>query len=282
MSTDFQQARAVLGVRLRELRTTCPGGRLTGAELAARLGWTQSKVSKLENGRQTATPEDLEMWAGGVEQPEARDELLGRLRGLESHIRSWRRQLASGHRTVQEAHNEAQADSRVLHAWEPSWIVGVLQTPDYARAILTRFAELHGGVQDVEEGVRARMRRQEGLYDSARTYRIVLWEGALHARVCSPSALAGQLDRLLGVIGLDTVELGIVPLGASLTLPPAGGFWIYDDRRVIVETWHAEMWLDDADTVATYRRVWAALHGSAVFGSQARQVIGRARAGLGL
>lgn len=282
MSTDFQRARAALGVRLRQLRGDCPGGALTGTQLAARLGWTQSKVSKLENGRQTATPGDLAAWASGVGQPEAADELLGRLRGLESHIRSWRRQLASGHRAVQEAHNEAQAESRVLHAWEPAWVVGVLQTPDYARSILTRFAELHGGARDIEEAVRARMRRQQGLYDSDRAYSILLWEGALHARICSPSTLAGQLDRLLGVIGLDTVELGIVPLGAPLALPPAGGFWIYDDRRVIVETWHAEMWLDDADTVATYRRVWSTLHGSAVFGPQARRLIGRARENLGI
>lgn len=280
MSTDFQKARAALGVRLRELREGCPDGRLTGTGLAARLGWTQSKVSKLENGRQTATAADLAAWAHGVGRPEAADELQGRLRGLESQIRSWRRQLANGHRAVQEAHNRAQADARVLRAWESSWVVGVLQTPDYARAILTRFAELHGGARDIEEAVRARMRRQEGLYDAGRTYHIVLWEGVLHARICPPSVLAAQLDRLLGVIGLDTVELGIVPLGAPVTLPPGGGFWLYDDHQVVVETWHAEMWLDDADTVRTYQRVWAAMARAAVYGGEAQAVIARVRGGL--
>ncbi|MFD8980266.1 helix-turn-helix domain-containing protein [Streptomyces sp. NPDC059564] len=280
MSTDFQQARAVLGVRLRELREACPGGRLTGTALAARLGWTQSKVSKLENGRQTAAAEDLEAWAQAVEQPEAADELLARLRGLESHIRSWRRQLAAGHKAVQDAHNEAQARSRILRAWESSWVVGVLQTPDYARAILTRFAELHRSPRDIEDAVRSRMRRQEGLYDSTRKYHILLWEGVLHARICPPSVLAAQLDRLLGVVGLDTVELGIVPHQAPLKLPPATGFWIYDDRQVIVETWHAELWLDDADSVATHLRVWNTLRESAVYGAEAQAVIGRARQAL--
>lgn len=223
MTTDFQQARAALGVRLRELREACPGGRLTGTALAERLGWTQSKVSKLENGRQTAAAEDLEAWAQGVEQPEAVDELMARLRGLESHVRSWRRQLAAGHKAVQDAHNEAQARSQVLRAWESSWVVGVLQTPDYARAILSRFAELHGTARDIDDAVRSRMRRQEGLYDSTRKYHILLWEGVLRTRICPPTVLAAQLDRLLGVVGLDTVELGIVPFGAALKVPRPRG-----------------------------------------------------------
>ncbi|CAM5505736.1 helix-turn-helix domain-containing protein [Streptomyces avidinii] len=277
MSTDYQQARAALGVRLRELREACPGIRLTGTALAARLGWTQSKVSKLETGRQTATADDLRAWAAGVEQPEAAEELLSRLRGLESRIRSWRRQLAGGLRPVQDVHNQAQADARVLRAWESSWVVGVLQTPDYARAILSRFADLHQTPRDIEEAVRSRMKRQEGLYDSGKRYRILLWEAVLHARICSPSVLSAQLDRLHGVIGLDTVELGIVPLGAALQIPPGLGFWIYDDRQVVVETWHAELWLDDTDSVATHLRAWQALRESAAFGADAQCVISRAR-----
>lgn len=81
MTTDYQQAREALGVRLRELRMSAPDGRLTGTELARRLGWPQPKISKLENGRQTATPDDLRAWADETGQPDAYDELLARLRG---------------------------------------------------------------------------------------------------------------------------------------------------------------------------------------------------------
>ncbi|MGI5193903.1 helix-turn-helix domain-containing protein [Streptomyces sp. CA-288835] len=280
MSTDFQQARAALGVRLRELRESAPGGRLTGTGLAQRLGWTQSKVSKLETGRQTATAEDLQMWAEAVGQPESAEELLARLRGLESHIRSWRRQLAAGHRAVQDAHNVAQANSSVLRAWESSWIVGVLQTPDYARAVLTRSAELHQSPRDIEDAVRSRMKRQEGLYESRRRYHILLWEPVLRSLICPASVLAAQLDRLAGVVGMDTVELGIVPLSASLKVPPGIGFWIYDDAQVIVENWHAELWLDDADSVSTHLKVWSALQESAVYGADAQRVISQARQAL--
>ena len=277
MSTDFQTARAALGERLRELRESAPGGRLTGTELAARLGWTQSKVSKLERGRQTASADDLTSWAEATGQPDSAEELLARLRGLESHVRTWRRQLASGHKAVQDVHNAAQAASTMLRAWESSWIVGVLQTPDYARAMLSRFAELHQSPRDIEEGVRSRMRRQEGLYDAGRRYHILLWEPVLRSLICPPSVLAGQLDRLAGVIGLDTVELGIVPLSASLKLPPGPGFWIYDDTQVIVENWHAELWLDDTASVSTHVKVWKTLRESAVFGTDAHNLISQAR-----
>lgn len=142
MSTDYQQAREALGIRLRELRLAAAGGRLTGAALARRLGWPQPKVSKLENGRQTATPEDLRAWSDGTGQPEAYDELLARLRGFESHIRSWRRQLSSGHKRVQDTHLAAHGDATVLRGWETSMVMGILQTPDYARSVFTRYAEL--------------------------------------------------------------------------------------------------------------------------------------------
>ncbi|WP_407560036.1 helix-turn-helix domain-containing protein [Streptomyces sp. 184] len=279
MSTDYQQAREALGARLRELRYSTPVGRLTGTALARALGWPNSKVSKLELGKQTATPEDLRAWADACGQPETYPELRSRLAGFESHIRSWRRQLVAGHAPVQNTHNQAQAQAQasVLRAWESSRIVGVLQTPDYARAVLTRAVELHRSPRDVEEAVRTRIRRQELLYQPGRRYHILLWEGVLRTLVCPPAVLAAQLDRLTGVIGLDTVELGIVPFTATLKQPPAVGFWIYDNRQVIVETWHAELWLDDAGTVAMHLRAWEALRDSALYGADAHRLIVRAR-----
>ncbi|MFD0314533.1 helix-turn-helix domain-containing protein [Streptomyces flavalbus] len=279
MSTDYQQAREALGIRLRELRLTAPDGRLTGAELAERLGpgWTKSKVSKLENGRQTATAEELAAWAEATGHPDASAGLIAQLRGFESHIRSWRRQLASGHKPVQDAITAEHDRTRVLTIWQNNLVPGILQTADYARGVLSRHSHLYRSPRDTEDAVRARVKRQEGLYEQGRKYRILMWEAALHALVCPPSVLAAQLDRLAGVIGLDTVELGIIPFAAPLKINPGNGFWIYDDRRVIVEDWHAELWLDDADTIATYQRVWDTLRESAVHGTDAHKVITAAR-----
>ncbi|MER7838452.1 helix-turn-helix transcriptional regulator [Streptomyces sp. NPDC096040] len=273
MSTDFQQAREALGRRLRELR-----GQRTQRDLAALLEWPQAKVSKLETGRQTATPDDVTAWAEAVGAPEAAGELTARLQGLETHTRSWRRQLRAGHRPVQDVLTIEYERSTELRAWQGSMVVGMLQTPDYARHVFTRFAELQQSPKDVEDAVRARVRRQALLWEPDRVFDILMWEAALHAAVAPREVLAAQMDRLMSVIGLDTVRLGIVPLGAQLGIPPANAFWLYDDRLAIVEDWHAELWLDDTDTVAVYRRVWDTLAAAAVYGTHARRLIARARA----
>ncbi|MEU6279719.1 helix-turn-helix transcriptional regulator [Streptomyces sp. NPDC047028] len=280
MSTDFQQAREALGVRLRELRLSAPGGRLTGPQLAQRIGWAHSKVYKLENGQQTATSDDLRAWSEGVGQPRTFDELDARLKGFESHIRSWRRQLAAGHRPVQDAWNLEVSKATTIRAWEEAVVPGMLQTADYARHIFLRYADLQGTTRDTDDAVRARIRRQEWLYESGRRFHALIWEAALHALVCPPSVLAAQLDRLTGIVGMDTVELGVIPLSASLKVPTANGFWVLDECLVIAEDWHAELWLDDADSVAVYLRVWNTLRESAVYGADAQAVINRARRAL--
>ncbi|MFF4750634.1 helix-turn-helix domain-containing protein [Streptomyces sp. NPDC002514] len=277
MSTDYQRAREELGRRLRELRVESPHGQLTGTELAQRLGWPQSKVSKLENGRQTPTDADLRAWAEAVGQPAVSAELCARLKGFESHIRSWRRQLVAGHAPVQEMWNTIIGDSRTVYAWDNSVVNGMLQTADYARSLFENLADFRRSPRDAEAAVRARMKRQEWLYQPGKQLQVLMWEGVLRTQVCPPKVLAAQLDRLLGVVGMDTVHLGIVPLDAELRLPPGNGFWILDDRLAIVENWHAELWLDDAETIALYRRVWDTLAESAVFGADAQQVIARVR-----
>ncbi|MER8027762.1 helix-turn-helix transcriptional regulator [Streptomyces bauhiniae] len=278
--TDYQEAREALGARLRGLRFTAPGGQITGTRLAAQLGWPVSKISKLENGRQTATQRDLRAWADATGQPEAYEELVGRLAGFETHIRSWRRQLAAGQSLVQENWAAETARSQVIRVWEESTVTGLLQTADYARAVLTRYAQLHGSTTDTEEAVRVRMRRQDWLYASGHRLRVVMWEAALRVLACPPSVLAAQLDRLAGVIGMDTVELGIIPFSASVKIPPGNSFCILDDRVVSAEDWHAELWLDDADNIALYSKVWQTLRESAVYGSDAHNIINSARRAL--
>lgn len=91
MSTDYQTAREALGARLRELRTEA------GLDLAAKLGCQPSKVSRLQNGKQTPTAADLTKWAQACGRPDVEAELQGLRAGLEmkQRHRSWRRQLAA-------------------------------------------------------------------------------------------------------------------------------------------------------------------------------------------
>ncbi|MFG2970994.1 helix-turn-helix domain-containing protein [Streptomyces sp. NPDC048288] len=280
MSTDYQSGRVSLGARMRELRTEAG---YDGKGIAERLGWQRSKVSRLENGKQTPSREDLEQWAEAVDRPDAAAELAGRLAGLETRYRSLRRQYANGHRARQEQGLVETERTTLLRAVEVIRIPGLLQTPEYARAVFAanaRFRDVPGA--DIEDAVRARMRRQQALYEPEQSFRILLWEGALYALNAPREVMAAQLDRLRSMIGMNTVELGIIPFAAELKRSPSHGFWIYDRRLVIVETLSTEMWLDDEESIALYEKAWDWLAESAVHGPTAHRLIGRASAALHL
>ncbi|MFE7046123.1 helix-turn-helix domain-containing protein [Streptomyces atratus] len=279
MSTDFQSARVALGARLRELRAEAG---LDGKGVAEVLGWQRSKVSRLENGKQTPSAADLMAWSQAVGRPDMSEELKGRLAGLETQYRSWRRQLAGGHRARQELAVAETAATQMIRGVEVSRIPGLFQTADYARHAFQTNAEFRQTPRDVEEAVRTRIRRQDALYERGRLFRLIVWEGALHVPTCPREVMAAQLERLAGLIGLDTVEIGVIPFGAQLRRAPTHGFWIYDQRLVIVETINAEMWLDDEENIALYERAWDWLAEAAVHGPQARRLIARARASLDL
>ncbi|MFJ1757045.1 helix-turn-helix domain-containing protein [Kitasatospora sp. NPDC088134] len=279
MSTDFQQARAALGARMRELRESCaqPNGRkLSGRALAARLGWPQSKVSKLENGRQLPTMADVRAWAEAVGRPEAVAELTGRLRTVETQYRSYRRQLAGGAVPVQEAHAAQGARTRVRRSFDLTLVPGLLQTAGYAWAVLERFRTIHPSIRDVGAAVDKRMERQSVLRERDRSFHFLLWEGALVSRLASDAVMLDQLECLVQWLVQPHVRLGIVPFDAALEVPAMVGFSIHDDTLVITESYHAEMWLDDPADVAIHRRAWDALEASALYGADAHRVIVRA------
>ncbi len=263
-----------LGARLRELRAEAG---VNGKDFAARLGWQTSKVSRLENGKQTATAADLAAWAAAAGAPDQAGDLASRLRGLESQQRSWRRQLAAGNRPVQDRYVVEYQQTATMRGYEATVIPGLFQTPDYARHLFAKNSLLMQSPRDTEAAVAARMRRQEVLYEAGKLFRVLVWEGALHVLVCPRETMVGQLDRLVGLIGMSTVELGIVPLGARLELTPKHGFWIFDEKRVIVETINTELSFDSPDDLALYGRVWDGLDEAAVYGPQAHRLIARAR-----
>ena len=281
MTTDYQTAREALGARLRELRTEAG---LEGKDLAERLGWQPSKVSRLQNGKQTPSREDLTGWARTIGRTDVEAELHGLLAGLEmkQRHRSWRRQLAGGHRGRQEIAVRQTEATQTIRGLEVSRIPGMFQTPEYARVIFDTNAEFRGIPPTTEAAVEARMRRQEALYDPEKTFRFLVCEAALYHRSCPQDVMAEQLDRLYNLVGQRRIELGILPFGAQLRRTAPHAFWIYDRRLVIVETISEELWLTGEDDVELYERAWDWLAESAEHGAPARRLIGRARASLDL
>ncbi|MFE2352195.1 DUF5753 domain-containing protein [Kitasatospora cineracea] len=269
MSTDYQRAREALGARLLRLRRAAG---LTGRELAAALGWAHSKVSKLECGRQTATPADLEAWATATQQPDAIPSLLSDLEGLETNYRSWRRSLPNGHQPVQEEIRRAEQGVALTRAYEPVTIPGLLQTPDYARAVFTANSALHRTPRDTDAAVTERMRRQEVLYQPGARFEFIVGEAALRSLICSRVAMAAQVYRLASTIGMPNVTLGIIPFAAALPMTLRHAFWIKDDT-VTTELISARQLLDNAADVALYVRAWEAYRSVAVTGADAHRLL---------
>jgi transcriptional regulator with XRE-family HTH domain len=244
--TGFYRARQQFGARLRRLREEAG---LSGKQLAERLDWAPSKVSRLEHGKQTASSEDVTDWASAVSADHLTDDLLADLRTVRFEYATWNRKLRRGTAPRQHASVTMEAAASTIHAFETALIPGLLQTADYARHILSNVVALRRIPNDIERGVRLRLRRQEALYDPTKHFRFLLTEAALRYQPCPASTLCGQLDRLHGLFGLDTVEIAILPFDTRLPIAPVNGFWIFDDAVVLVETLSAELTLRDPDDV---------------------------------
>ncbi|WP_329083591.1 helix-turn-helix domain-containing protein [Streptosporangium sp. NBC_01469] len=271
--SGFQQARTELGVQLRHLREAA---HLSGKELAERLRWQASKVSRIENARQTVTEDDVTQWARAVDaSPEVAGELVEQVTGLLDRQDSLRQRHHSGLAALQEDIRDMEARTTLLRVFEPGVVIGLLQTTEYARSIFTRIKRLYRAPDEIDAAIRVRMQRQDILYDQSKRFRFVIPEAALRYRLAPLDVMRGQLDRLLAVTALPNVEFGVIPFEAPLPSAPLNGFWVYDEDHVAVPTRTRDLLLRDPDDVAFYARTFEELCEVAAFREDARSVIVR-------
>jgi len=172
---------------------------------------------------------------------------------------------------------ELEAQTTRIAEFQPALVPGLLQTSEYAREYphLPCGPLSFGADEDaVDQMVAKRMQRQQVLYQHGKQVTVVMLEGALRARVVSAPTLAGQLDRLMAVSGLASLELCIIPFEAAVPVFPLSGFRLYDDL-VIVESIVGEQQLAEADDVAGYEKYLELLRDAASTGTEAAAVIRR-------
>jgi transcriptional regulator with XRE-family HTH domain len=262
-----------LAERLYNLRRAA---RLTQEDLAGRLGWPPSKISKIENGHQAPSPEDVRDWAAKCGQPGKADELQDVLADAQAVHRRWKQRLRRGNASVQEDLDQRTREASRIRCAEILLIPGLLQTAGYARSIAAQVASINGNT-DIDATVEARMRRQEALYDEGRVFQFVITEAALRTLPCPARVMAGQLDRLLS-LDLDNMTLGIIPMGTELDLAPVHGFLMLDDTA-IVETYGEDNVAGEEESAA-YGHIFGRLMAEAVTGDEARRLITAAAADL--
>lgn len=269
--------RARLATRLRELRAATG---LSGNRFATdRIRWPQSRVSRMETGTQLPTEDDIRAWvqaAGGGN--EAMAELLELLQRARIEYSTWRdayrRSRGPGGKQISIALLEARA--KRIRGFQPAMVIGLLQTPAYAREMLalpgSPLAYAGSGV-GIDEVVAERMSRQQVLYQTGKQVQLVMGEAALHKSVGTIGTLIGQLDRLITMTALPSVDVGIVPFPAPML--PVPGFVVYDENVVTSESLTAEQRLIEPDEVAQYIRFFDELRAVAVTGPDAAALIQR-------
>lgn len=271
--SGFQQVRTDLGAQLRQLREAA---RLSGKDLAERLKWQASKVSRIENARQTATEDDITQWGHAVQAaPEVVEELIEQLSGLMERQDSWRQRHRSGLAALQEDIRDLELRTALFRVFEPGVVIGLLQTTEYARSIFTRIKRLYNAPDEIDAAIRVRMQRQQILYDQRKKFRFILPEAVLRYRLAPLDVMCGQLDRLLAVTALPNVEFGVVPFEAPLPSALLNGFWIYDSDQVAVPTRTRDLILRDPEDIAFYERAFDEFCEVAAFREEARAVIVR-------
>lgn len=277
-SSAVQEARAALGRRLREMRK--PTG-LSARALAARAGWHESKASRIENGKTLPSDADLQAYATLCGVPEKFPDLVAAIHGIEEMYVEWHRVQATGMRQAQLDHVPLYVRTQAFKIYEPGVIPGLLQVPEYARAIMRRISGFRQLPDDVDAAVEVRMSRQRYLRDGHRHFDIVLEETALHSRFGDEEVMAAQLGHLLQIASMHQVSLGVIPMNAERIMWPLEGFWIFDDQQVIIELATAQVTVRQPSEIQIYSRVFAELVGIAVYGKEARALLAKAINSLG-
>lgn len=270
--TSVHEARDALGKRLRELRQRA---NMSGRQLAESLSWPPSKVSKLENGRQTPTDDDIRRWARATDGDGETEALLASLHTLEVQHAEWQRQLRTGLKPHQQEIAELDAMTRLFRAFESTFIPGLLQTAEYARSRFAQSITVFKVRNDINEAVAVRVQRQEILYRPDKRFHFVLTEAALRYRLCPPGVMLGQLDRLVSLSAMPNVKLGIIGFETAYVVAPAHGFWLLDNDRVMVETFSAELNLAQPQEISLYSGIFNSLAAVASYGRAARAIINR-------
>jgi transcriptional regulator with XRE-family HTH domain len=266
---DLRVERHRLAAELKRLREAA---RLSTYQLAERLEWSQSKVSKIERGQTAPSAEDVDAWMKAVAaSAEQTARMVERVQAALTEAIPWRSAVQEGLAAKQREVAALEATATAICYYQPVTIPGPLQTPDYARLV---FIAGNPGADPAEISavVAARMERQAILHQEGKRLAFVVGEAALRWRYGPASMQRMQLDRLRVVAGLPNVFLGVLPLAGPLPVWHGHGFTLYQDRAdggdafVHVETYSAAVNVSDPLDVEEFQQAFQRLRAASISG----------------
>ena len=271
-----------LSVELRRLREQAG---LTCEDVGNRLECSGTRISRMETGRIGARPGDvrelLEIY--GVTGAEA-DSLVQLAR--DARRKGWWHAYARVLPPWFEAYVGLESDAATLHDFQPSVVPGLLQTEDYARAVL-RGAPRAGRAEDIDQKVALRMRRQAVLdQPGPPRVQVVLSESVLWVQVGGAAVMRAQLLRLADLAARPDLTLQVLPLRAAAHAQPVSPFTMLefadpaDPTVVYLEYLTGSLLLEDEEEVQHYRVVFDHLRAQALGPGPSADLIARTAAGL--
>lgn len=232
MSKQSEERQRLASI-LRSLRIDAS---LSTTELARRLDWSQSKVSKTERGETLPPPQDVELWAELTKASrDVRDELGWLAAIATSEAIEWKRAMAPGARRWQQEIHRLEANASVVRVFSPDVIIGLAQIAPYAEMMFRM-----GGAVDpdepIDEIVNARLARQETLNDTSRRFEFVMDETALRRRIIPAPAMRSQIERLIDLSSQSNIDIGVITFDTTDLTHQYLGFAIIGDPTVDAES----------------------------------------------
>jgi transcriptional regulator with XRE-family HTH domain len=194
---------------------------------ASALGWSQSKVSRVETATTAVTPDDvrtlLELY--GAESDEVTT--LVNL-AMEDRQPAWWRQYSDVLPENFSGYLSLESEALRLSGYESEVVPGLLQIDPYARAILAQHP-LTLMPYEIDQATRLRLARQARLTgDDPLQLDVVVNEGALRRVIGGPDVMRDQLAHLIDAMSLPNITLQILPFTAGAHPATNGSFLVLE------------------------------------------------------
>ncbi|MBW5485070.1 helix-turn-helix domain-containing protein [Streptomyces bambusae] len=269
-----------LGMELRKLREDKG---MTAEQVAERLLVSQSKISRLENGRRSISQRDVRDLCDVYEVEDRRlvDSLMQMAK--DSRQQGWWHAFGDIPYSV---YIGLETDAASLRTYEPQVVPGLLQTPEYASALI-RGALPETAPADIDKRVQVRMRRQLRLSETENNNPelgpLRLWavidEAALRRRVGDPQVMVRQLEHLIEQSEQPHVTVQVMPFEMGAHPGVNGQYAILefpdtsDSTVVYIEGVTSDLYLEKANDVQRYSVMYEHLRAQALNVDQTREFI---------
>ncbi|MFD4785642.1 helix-turn-helix domain-containing protein [Streptomyces sp. NPDC058459] len=268
----------LLGSQLRRLREARG---ITREAAGYSIRASESKISRMELGRVSFKTRDVEdlLTLYGIDDEAERESLLSLAR--EANVAGWWHSYSDVLPSWFPTYVGLEGAAHLIRVYEVQFVHGLLQTEDYARAVVRRGMR-GASAECLERRVALRLERQKHLLDDhAPEFHIVLDEAALHRPYGDREVMRGQLRHLIEVSERPDVRLQVMPFGFGGHSGESGAFTLLSFPEsdlsdvVYLEQLTSALYLDKREDVAQYEHAFKELQQDSPGPEESRDLIRR-------